>query len=65
MKGVIPTPDIAKNFQPTPDIKAKKMPDTDTQNSPRHLTLTFQKMENFKLSESPSDQNEINTFVLI
>ncbi len=28
MKGVIPTPDIAKIFHPTPDIKAKKMPDT-------------------------------------
>ena len=24
MKGVIPTPDIAKIFHPTPDIKAKK-----------------------------------------
>ena len=23
MKGVIPTPDIAKKFHPTPDIKAK------------------------------------------
>ena len=26
MKGVIPTPDIAKIFHPTPDIEAKKFP---------------------------------------
>ncbi len=48
MKGVIPTPDIAKIFHPTPDIQAKKMPDTDTQNSPRHSTPTFQKTEKCK-----------------
>ncbi len=32
MKGVIPTPDIAKIFHPTPNIQAKKCP-TPTQNS--------------------------------
>ncbi len=47
MKGVIPTPDIAKIFHPTPDIKAKKMLDTDTQNSPRHSTPTSQKTEKY------------------
>ncbi len=35
-------------FHPTPDIKAKKMPDTDTQISPRHSTPTFQKTEKYK-----------------
>ena len=41
MKGVIPTPDIAKNFHPTPDIEGKKFPTPDIQNFPRHSTPNF------------------------
>ncbi len=61
MKGVIPTPDIDNIFHPTSDIRhsGKKIHNTNTQNSPRHSTPTFQKTE-----ESPSDQNEIHTFIL-
>ncbi len=54
MKGVIPTPDIAKNFHPTPDIKAKKCPTPtlkihpDTRHPPskrRKMQTTFPKWE--------------------
>ncbi len=44
MKGVIPTHDIAKNLHQTPDIKGKKCLTPDTQNSPRHSTPLFQKI---------------------
>ncbi len=44
MKGVIPTPDIAKIFHPTPDIEGKKCPTPDIQNVPRQLTPNFIKM---------------------
>ena len=38
MKGVIPTPYIAKIFHPTPDIEGKKCLTPDIQNLPWHST---------------------------
>ena len=61
-KGVILTPNIAKIFHLTPDIEAKNIPDTDTQNSPRYSTPTFQKPKKKKKKKIPktfpkSEQN--------
>ncbi len=45
MKGVIPTPDIAKCFHPIPDIDCKKCPTPDIQNLPRHSTSNLKNSE--------------------
>ncbi len=41
IKGVIPTPDIAKIFYMSPDIEGKKSSTPDIQNLPRYLTPNF------------------------
>ncbi len=70
MKGVIATPDIVKKFYSTPDIEGKNArhptfkihPTLDT-HLPKYKKLF--RGGNQNLSESPSDQNEIHTFVLM
>ncbi len=66
MKGVIPTPVIAKIFHPTPDIQAKKCPTPTLKIPPDTRHPPSKRWKNAKnFSESPSDQNEIHTFVLM
>ena len=50
MKGVVPTPDIAKIFNPTPDIESKKCPTPDIQKVPRHSTPNFIKLCVFQVN---------------
>ncbi len=53
MKGVIPTPDVAKIFHPTPDIEGKKCPTPDTQLHERKSNYTKSTLDTVFFKSTP------------